>query len=162
MKTAIYPGSFDPITNGHLDIIERASRIFDKVIVAVLINVDKEGLFNIDERVELIEKVINKFDNVQVKCFKGLLVDFLRREESNILIKGLRGVTDFEYEHQMALINKKLDDNIETLFMMANTDYSYVSSSVIKQVSKFGGNVKGLIPEEILEEFNKKIEGFRG
>lgn len=162
MKTAIYPGSFDPITNGHLDIIERASRIFDKVIVAVLINVDKDGLFNIDERVALIEKVINKFNNVQVKCFKGLLVDFLRREESSILIKGLRGATDFEYEHQMALINKKLDDDVETLFMMANTDYSYVSSSMIKQVGMFGGCVKGLIPEEILEDFNKKIEGFRG
>lgn len=157
MKIAIYPGSFDPITNGHLDVICRAAKIFDKVIVGVLINPDKKGLFKVDERVELIKRVVNNLDNIEVKSFQGLLVDFMRKEECKTLIKGLRGVNDFDYEFQMALLNKKLDKDIETLFMMTNSDYACVSSSAIKQIGKFGGSVQGLIPDEIIKDFNYKL-----
>ncbi|MPQ42438.1 pantetheine-phosphate adenylyltransferase [Clostridium tarantellae] len=160
MRIAVYPGSFDPITNGHVNIIERSSKLFDKVIIAVLINIDKKGLFQIDERVEIIKKVVECYSNVEVKCFNGLLIDFMHREEANILIKGLRTVTDFEYEVPMALINNELDKNIETLFMLSDPTYSYISSSAIKQIAKFGGCVDKFIPKQILEIFNYKIKGY--
>lgn len=162
MKIAIYPGSFDPITNGHLDIIRRSSKLFDKVIVGVLVNVDKKGLFNIEERVELIERVVSDLPNVQIKSFHGLLIDFMREEECKILIKGLRNVTDFDYEYQMAQMNKKLDNDVETLFMMADGEYSYISSSSVKQVGKFNGNIRGLIPDSIVDDFEVKIKDLRG
>ena len=129
MRIAVYPGSFDPITNGHLDIIERASRIFDKVIVGVLKNKNKKPKFSADERVMLIEKATSKLTNVEVASFDGLLVDFARKYGANIIIKGLRTVNDFEYEFQMALLNKTLDSECETMFMMTNSKYSYISSS---------------------------------
>ncbi len=162
MKVAIYTGSFDPITNGHLDIITRGSKIYDKLIVGVLVNIDKKGLFSIEERVELIKKVTMHLPNVEVICFNGLLVDLARKYEAKVILKGLRAVSDFEYEFQMALMNSQLDPNIETLFMMTSSEYSYLSSSSVKQVAKFGGNISGLVPDEIITEVYNKIRDLGG
>ncbi|MCI5727470.1 MAG: pantetheine-phosphate adenylyltransferase [Clostridium sp.] len=159
MKVAVYPGSFDPITNGHLDIIERGAKIFDKLIVGVLINVDKKGLFTIDERVELIKKTTQQFKNVEVVSFHGLLVDFVKEHNASVILKGLRAFSDFEYEFQMALMNTKLDPSTETLFMMTSSQYSYLSSSAVKQVSRFNGNLDGLVPKVVEEAIKKKMEG---
>lgn len=158
MNIAVYPGSFDPITNGHLDIITRGSKIYDKLIVAVLVNVDKKALFSIEERVNLIKKVTKDLGNVEVISFEGLLVDFARMKNSKVILKGLRTVADFEYEFQMALMNSKLDPNIETVFMMTSSAYSYVSSSSVKQVAKFGGSIEGLVPVELIKEIKNKFE----
>lgn len=157
MRIAVYPGSFDPITNGHEDIIKRAANIFDEVIVAVLVNPDKKGLFSIEERVKLIQKVVEPYNNVKVESFSGLLINFMKSKEAKVIIKGLRAVSDFEYEFQMALMNNKLDDSIETLFMMTSAQYSYLSSSSVKQVAMFGGCIKGLIPDAIINNVLIKI-----
>lgn len=157
MRVAVYPGSFDPITNGHLDIIERARKVFDKVIVAILINPTKKGLFSVDERVELIKKVTKDIDNVEVESFEGLLVDFLAKKETNIIIKGLRAVSDFEYEFQMALMNNKLNSDVETVFMMTSAEYSYLSSSSVKQVAFFDGSVEGLVPSKVIGDIKEKV-----
>ncbi|WP_139904526.1 pantetheine-phosphate adenylyltransferase [Clostridium thermarum] len=157
MRIAVYPGSFDPITNGHEDIIKRAAKIFDEVIVAVLINPDKRGLFSIEERVELIKKVVTPYSNVKVESFSGLLINFMKSHNAKVIIKGLRAVSDFEYEFQMALMNNKLDDSIETLFMMTSAQYSYLSSSSVKQVAMFGGCIKGLVPDPIINNVLSKI-----
>ncbi|MCY6372372.1 pantetheine-phosphate adenylyltransferase [Clostridium ganghwense] len=157
MRRAVFPGSFDPITKGHLDIIKRASKIFDEVIVAVLINPDKKGLFTIEERVELIKKVIKDIENVRVESFHGLLVNYMKQREAQVIIKGLRAVADFEYELQMALMNKKLDPEVETVFMMTSAKYSYLSSSSIKQVVTFGGCIDELVPDEIIPDIMGKI-----
>ncbi|GAA0754083.1 pantetheine-phosphate adenylyltransferase [Clostridium sartagoforme] len=157
MNIAVYPGSFDPITKGHLDIITRGSKIYDKLIVAVLVNVDKKCLFNIEERVELIKKVTKNLKNVEVLSFEGLLVDFAKIHNSKVILKGLRTISDFEYEFQMALMNSKLNPDIETVFMMTSSAYSYVSSSSVKQVAKFGGNIEGLVPNELISEIIDKF-----
>lgn len=157
MNIAIYPGSFDPITRGHLDIITRGSKIYDKLIVAVLVNVDKKSLFSIEERVELIKRVTKNLENVEVLSFDGLLVDFARLNNSKVILKGLRTMSDFEYEFQMALMNSKLDSEIETVFMMTSSAYSYVSSSAVKQVAKFGGSIEGFVPEELIEDVMNKF-----
>lgn len=159
MKRCVYPGSFDPITNGHLDIIDRASKLFDEVVVAVLINVDKKGLFDIKERETLIRKAVEPYKNVKVDSFNGLLIDFMREKEASVIIKGLRTVSDFEYEFQMALMNNKLDSNIETFFMMTKAENSYLSSSSVKQVAKFGGSIEGLVPDDIIPDIINKIGG---
>lgn len=157
MRRAVFPGSFDPITKGHFDIIKRSSKVFDEVIVAVLINPDKRGLFHIEERVELIEKITKDIENVRVESFHGLLVDYLKEKDAKIIIKGLRAVADFEYELQMALMNKKLDSTIETMFMMTSAKYSYLSSSSIKQILRFGGCIDELVPDEIIPDIMDKI-----
>ena len=157
MRRAVYPGSFDPVTNGHLDIIERASRVFDEVIVAVLINPDKKGLFRIEERVELIEKITKHIPNVKIECFSGLLINFMKQQDAKVIVKGLRAVSDFEYEFQMSLMNTKLNPEIETMIMMASSKNSFLSSSSVKQVAMFGGCLKDLVPDEIIPDIIRKV-----
>ena len=156
MRIAVYPGSFDPITNGHVDIIERASRVFDKVIVGVLRNKHKEPLFSASERVELIGLATSHLKNVEVESFDGLLVDFARQHNAAVIIKGLRTVNDFEYEFQMALLNKSLDADCETMFMMTNSKYSYISSSMVKELAEYKGDLEGIVPSQIIEHIKDK------
>ncbi|WP_455821832.1 pantetheine-phosphate adenylyltransferase [Clostridium butyricum] len=157
MSIAVYPGSFDPITNGHVDIIRRGAKVFDKVIIGVLVNVDKKHLFEIDERVKLIKKVTNDIENVEVVSFNGLLVDLLKEYNANVVLKGLRNSIDFEYELQMSYMNRELDLNIETICMMSSPNNLHISSSCVKQVAKFGGNIEGLVPKEIVSDILTKI-----
>lgn len=157
MKTAVYPGSFDPVTNGHLDIIRRSAKVFDEVIVGVLVNPHKKGLFDIEERVELIQRAVKYIPNVKVESFSGLLIHFMKNKGAKVIIKGLRAVSDFEYEFQMSLMNSKLDPNIETVFMMTSAKNSFLSSSSVKQVAMFGGCIKDLVPDEIIPDIMKKV-----
>ena len=158
MRIAVYPGSFDPITMGHLDIIMRASKLYDKVIVGVLHNVEKKGLFTPDERCEMIGRLIEEYDNIEVKSFEGLLVDFMKEVDSNIIVKGLRIGIDFDYEIQMAQLNKKLSKNdVETVLMMTNTNYSYISSSSVREILHFNGDIRGLVPDIIYNDIYKKV-----
>ena len=157
MKACVYPGSFDPVTNGHLDIIKRASRMFDKVIVAVVYNPNKTATFTLEERVELMKEVVKDIENVEVACFQGLLIDYMRAKNVQVIIKGLRAISDFENEFQMALMNRKLDNNIETVFMMASERYSYLSSSAVKEVGSLGGCIKDLVPDVILHRVMDKL-----
>ena len=158
MRIAVYPGSFDPITNGHLDIIERASKIFDKVVVGVLKNKNKKPRFTAEERVMLIEKVTSRLPNVSVASFDGLLVDFAREHSASVIIKGLRTVNDFEYEFQMALLNKTLDNDCETMFMMTNSKYSYISSSMVNELAGYNGDLAGLVPTDIIHYIKDKYK----
>jgi len=151
-RTAVYPGSFDPITNGHLDIIRRSARTFDKVYVAVLVNSAKSPMFPTQQRVDMIKKVTSDLDNVEVDFFSGLLVDYMKEKNAGIIIKGLRAMSDFEYEFQMALMNHKLSKDIETLFMMTSAKYQYLSSSIVKEVGRHGGCLDGLVPEALKDE----------
>lgn len=158
MNIGVYPGSFDPVTNGHLDIIERASKIFDKLIVAVLVNPNKTPIFDIEERVEFLRETTEHLPNVEVDAFKGLLIEFMKQKNAKVIVKGLRAVSDFEYEFQMALLNKKLEPSIETIFMMTNSKYSYLSSSMVKEVARFGGCIEDLVPEKIARKVIKKLK----
>lgn len=157
-KIAVYPGSFDPITNGHLDIIKRASRIFDKVYVSILVNSSKNSAFTLEERISMIKEVTAKYDNVEVDSFSGLLVNYLNKKNASVIIRGLRAVSDFEYEFQMALMNHKLEKNIETLFMMTSGKYSYLSSSIVKEIAQYEGNLKDLVPDVLIERIIKKLK----
>ena len=157
-KIAVYPGSFDPITNGHLDLIRRSARTFDKVYVAVLVNSAKTPMFPTQQRVDMIKKVTSDLDNVEVDCFSGLLVDYLKQKNAGIIIKGLRAMSDFEYEFQMALMNHKLSKEIETLFMMTSAKYQYLSSSIVKEVGRHGGCLDGLVPDILKDEIIAGIE----
>ncbi len=155
---AVYPGSFDPVTNGHLNIIRRASKIFDKVIVAVFHNPNKDPLFTMEERVKMLEDVTQNHEKVEVDGFEGLLTDYVRQKKANVIIRGLRAVSDFEAEFQMASMNKKLADNIETIFMMTSTEYVFLSSSTIKEVASFDGCIEGLVPQIVITRLKKKLK----
>ena len=159
MKRAVYPGSFDPVTNGHLDIIRRASHIYDKIIVGVLNNPSKKSpMFTVDERIEMIQGVTDDMPNVEVDSFTGLLVDFAKAKGAEVIVKGLRTVADFEYEFQMALLNKALNPEYETVFLMTDTKYSYISSSMVKELAGFKGDLMGLVPEAIISKIKEKID----
>ena len=145
-RLAVYPGSFDPITNGHVDLIERGARLFDRVIVAVLTNTSKQPLFSVPERVAMMREVFRARPNVEVETFEGLLVDYVRRRQASVIVRGLRAVADFEYELQMALMNRHLDADIETVFMMPDERYTYVSSHLVREVAALGGSIAGLVP----------------
>jgi pantetheine-phosphate adenylyltransferase len=147
MKLAVYPGSFDPLTNGHVDIIERGTHLFDRIIVAILVNVDKSPLFTMQERVEIVRDVFKGQPNVEVDTFDGLLVEYVSRRKADVIVRGLRALSDFETEFQMALMNRRLGPNIETVFMMPAEQYTYISSRLIKEVFSLGGQVRGLVPE---------------
>ncbi len=150
MNTAVYPGSFDPCTNGHLDVIKRAAKVFDKVIVAVLSNSVKNPLFSAEERVELIKKAASDIPNIEVISFSGLLVDCMKNCGASVVIKGLRAVSDFEYEFQMALINRKLSPEFETLFIPTSTEYMFLSSSIVKEIASYNGDLTGLVHPDII------------
>lgn len=147
MRLAVYPGSFDPVTNGHIDILEKTSRIFDKIIVAVVHNVSKKALFTLDERVQLIRESTKHLNNIEVECFSGLLANYLRDREACAIIRGLRTVADFEYEMHMAMINKRLIPDVDTIFIMSDSSNIFVSSSIIKEAALLGGDVSELVPE---------------
>jgi len=155
---AVYPGSFDPITNGHVDIINRGLKIFDPIVVAVLENPKKQPLFTTKERVDMIKTIVSLQNNVEVHSFHGLLVDDARKNQSKVIMRGLRAISDFEYEFQMALMNRKLDPEIETFFMTPSVDYSFLSSKLVKEVSYLGGCLEGLVPQAIEDHLKKKFE----
>ena len=157
MTRAVYPGSFDPVTNGHLDIIERASGIFDELIIGVLVNQSKEPMFTSDERVELIRMLVRDFPNVKVKKFNGLLVDFAHKEDAHVIVRGLRAVTDFEYELQMSQTNKVIAEDLETVFLTTNLRYSYLSSSIVKEIASYKGDISQFVDPAIAIEINKKL-----
>ncbi len=157
MGRAIYPGSFDPVTKGHLDIIIRSSKIMDHLTVAVLENPRKIATYEIEKRVEMLKIVTEKMSNVQVDYYKGLLIDYAVQTDTGIIIKGLRAISDFEFEFQMALVNQKLNPSIETMFMMTNSKYSYLSSSIVKEIAALGGDVSGLVPPEVYEMVMEKF-----
>ncbi len=157
-KIAIYPGTFDPITNGHVDLIERGLRIFDEIIVAVAENPKKAPLFTAEERVKIAEEATKGMGNVKVESFDGLLMDYAEKKGARAIIRGLRAVSDFEYELQMALMNRRLDSEVETVFMMPSEEYSYLTSSIVKEVASLKGTVKGLVPEVVEKEFRKKFK----
>lgn len=157
LKIAVYPGSFDPLTNGHLDIIKRASKLFDFVIVGVLTNSAKSPIFSKEERVAMIRKCTSDIENIDVKMFDGLLVDFVRENNAVAIVKGLRAVSDYEYELQMAALNKHIADEIETTFLMATVQHSFLSSSIVKELARNGGNITGLVPEQIIDDINAKL-----
>lgn len=153
---AIYPGSFDPITMGHVDIIQRGALLFERIVVAVLNNTDKSPLFSVKERVDIARDVFRDRANVEVETFDGLLVDYARRRKAGVIVKGLRAVSDFEYEMQMALMNRRLNPDVETVFMMPTEPYTYVSSRLVKEVVALGGSVKGIVPEIVERKLREK------
>lgn len=157
MNIAVCPGSFDPVTNGHLDIIQRGSKIFDRVIVSVLHNANKKPLFSIEERVALLKEVTKGLPNVQVESFQGLLIDYMKSKNARAIIKGLRAVSDFEYEMQMASINRLMEEEIETFFMMTNNQYSYLSSSIVKEIAKYKADVSAIVPPAVEEALKRKF-----
>jgi pantetheine-phosphate adenylyltransferase len=154
---AVYPGSFDPLTNGHVDIIMRGGRLFDRIIVAILLNAEKSPLFTVDERVEITREVFKAHANVEVDTFNGLLVDYVERRHAQVIVRGLRAVSDFEFEFQMALMNQRLNPRIDTVFMMPAEQYTYISSRLIKEVFSLGGRVEGLVPELVEARLRRKV-----
>ena len=153
---AIYPGSFDPITNGHLDLIERGAKLVDKLIVSILRNDSKQPLFTVEERMEMLQEVIGPVPNVEIDCFDGLLVDYAARKDATVILRGIRAISDYEFELQMALMNRRLGPNIETIFLMAGEAYSYISSRLVKEVFGLGGNISGLVPPTVEARLRKR------
>ena len=162
MKTAICPGSFDPVTLGHYDIIERSSKIFDKLIVGVLNNSAKSPLFSVEERVNMLKDVTSHFPNVEVQSFAGLLIDFVRSNDANVIVRGLRAITDFEYELQLAQMNRVIAPEIDTLFLTTNLKYAYLSSSMAKEVAMYGGDISSFLSPEIAEKVREKYAAQAG
>jgi pantetheine-phosphate adenylyltransferase len=160
-RVAIYPGSFDPLTNGHVDIIERGARIFEGIVVAILVNAEKSPLFSKEERVAIVREVFKARPNVEVDTFDGLLVEYAARRQAHAIVRGLRAVSDFEVEFQMALMNRRLDPQIETVFMMPAEQYSYISSRLIKEVFSLGGSVRGLVPDSVEQRLRDKPAAVR-
>ncbi|HUJ41885.1 MAG TPA: pantetheine-phosphate adenylyltransferase [Candidatus Acidoferrales bacterium] len=154
---AIYPGSFDPVTNGHLDLIARGARIFERLVVAVLQNLDKSPLFSAPERAEMLRQVTREWPNVEVDLFDGLLVDYVRRRNAQVILRGIRAISDYEYEFQMALMNRRLEPNVETVFMMPAEKYSYLSSRIVREVAQLGGSIEGLVPPLVVERLKSKV-----
>lgn len=159
MKTsvAIYPGSFDPVTNGHLDLIERGQKMFDRLIVAVLKNTEKEPMFSVPERVEMLRDVTRHWESVEIDVFEGLLVDYARKRGAAVILRGIRAVSDYEYELQMALMNRKLEPRLETVFMMPGETYSYLSAKVVREIAHFGGPLAGLVPPTVEQRLRAKV-----
>jgi pantetheine-phosphate adenylyltransferase len=158
MKIAIYPGTFDPITYGHIDVIERAAEIFDTVIVAVARNSSKQPLFTMEERAKLISAVVKKYRNVKVDSFQGLLVEYARKKKATSIVRGLRAVSDFEYEFQMALTNRKLVGNISTVFLMPHEKYTYLNSTIVREIGLYGGDISGFVPPLVRKALEKKVK----
>jgi len=154
-KIAVYPGSFDPVTNGHLDIIERGLKLFDRLIVTIMFNPAKKSLFTIEERLELLEKSLEKFSNIEIDSFSGLLVDYAAKQKARAILRGMRAVSDFEYEFQMALMNRRLNQEIQTVFLITGTQWIFTSSSIIKEAARFGGNVSSMVPPAVNEKLKK-------
>jgi pantetheine-phosphate adenylyltransferase len=157
MRTAVYPGSFDPITNGHLDVIQRAARLFDRVIVAVAINESKTPMFTMAQRKDLTARAVEHLPNVEVDTFTGLLVDYVQSKKGEAVIRGLRAVSDFEFEFQLALMNRKLNEKVETIFMMPKETYTFISSRMIKEVARLGGDVSSFVPAHVEQALHKKV-----
>jgi pantetheine-phosphate adenylyltransferase len=155
---AVYPGSFDPLTNGHVDIISRGARLFDRIVIAILVNAEKAPLFTMAERVEIARAVFQHLPNVEVDTFEGLLVDYVERRQAQVIVRGLRAVSDFEFEFQMALMNQRLNENIQTVFMMPAEQYTYISSRLIKEVFSLGGRVEGLVPTLVETRLRDKVK----
>lgn len=160
-KVSVYPGSFDPITNGHVDIIERALQIFDRLIVAVAYNPNKRGLFSVEERLEMIRIVLKNDPRIIMASFDGLLVDFVKKQGANVIIRGLRAVSDFEYEFQMTLMNRKLNRKVDTMFLMTGYKWFYTSSTIIKEAASLGGSVRGLVPDIVNQRLKEKFPLYR-
>ena len=160
-RIAIYPGSFDPVTNGHLDIVERGLKIFDKIIVTILHNPAKEVLFSVEERMEMLKTCLNKSKGVEIDSYNGLLVDYAAQKKAHAILRGMRAVSDFEYEFQLALMNRRLNREIQTVFLMTGLRWIFTSSSIIKEAAQFGGNINGMVPPAVLkklkEKFNSKL-----
>jgi pantetheine-phosphate adenylyltransferase len=158
MRTAIYPGSFDPLTNGHLDVLQRASKLFDRVIVAIALNESKNPLFSLEERLALMKPAISRLKNVKADVFEGLLVEYAAKQKAQAIVRGLRAVSDFEFEFQMALMNRKLDQKIETIFMMPKETYTFISSRIVKEIARLGGDVSPFVPSHVTVALRNKLK----